>query len=179
MLGLLPLCACAVLVLVTGRERVATLRGSTLWRVSATRLLRCGLPDAKAPSADTQRADDAYTALLRDALAEPALYFCDTPLSEQDATQSEQDAASGVSGARFFWNAHLAAPLLAVRGGARFVTPLFCGWVGAAEARDATGQRLELLLLARRQVGRPGRRLWTRGTDRCGLCMEHELVSAR
>ena len=71
--------------------------------------------------------------------------------------------------ARFFWNAHLAAPLLAARGGAAFVAPFFCGWAGEASVPLDGGAALEVLLLARRHVGRPGRRLWARGVDRCGV----------
>jgi hypothetical protein len=213
-LGLLPLCCSTQLVLATRRERAATLRGAPLWRVAATRLLACGADDgdvdeasaATHSAAAAERAADAsYVALLRLALAEPGLYYCDGA----DATRSEQAAAAAAAelgagrlrrpfsvrapfptpprsspqrGAaqltarvaqetadgRFMWNAHLAAPLLAA-GAAAFVPPLVCGWAGAAQAAWPEGGAavLEVTLLARRHVGRPGRRLWTRGLDTC------------
>ena len=55
--------------------------------------------------------------------------------------------------------------MLACPGGAAFVAPLFCGF--AAETPLA-GDGLLVTLLARRHVGRPGRRLWARGVDAAG-----------
>jgi hypothetical protein len=157
---------------------------------------------AAAPSSAERTTDDAYVALLRLALQEPGLYYCDGA----DITRGEQAAAAAAAelGAgraprpfsvrapqlllsayhfsrhacavqetadgRFMWNAHLAAPLLAARAAA-FVPPLVCGWAGATQVAWPEGGDaavLEVTLLARRHLGRPGRRLWTRGLDARG-----------
>ena len=71
--------------------------------------------------------------------------------------------------ARFFWNAALAAPVFACPGGAAFIAPLFCGFAAEAPVHvSGDGDDLLLTLLARRHVGRPGRRLWARGVDAAG-----------
>ena len=54
--------------------------------------------------------------------------------------------------------------MLACRGAAAHVVSVFCGF--AAEA--PCGDGLVAQLLARRHVGRPGRRLWARGCDGAG-----------
>lgn len=45
--------------------------------------------------------------------------------------------------------------------------PLFCGWAAQRDVSAGT-DALALRLLARRRVGRPGRRLWARGCDAQG-----------
>jgi hypothetical protein len=114
LLGLLPLSASVQLILVTGSERVATLRAAPLLRITSTRLLTCGAAeeaprgapartsegaadeaDAPAPGEEpppecAPAADAAYVAMLRVALAEPGLYFS----AGEDVTRCEQSAAA-------------------------------------------------------------------------------------
>ena len=171
-LGLLPLTAVAVLILVTGRERVASLPcGAALWRVTATELRTTdGLLGCAEATAEASAADAQYLALLRAALAEPWLMF----ISRGDATRRAGSASSSAAGCQcrwdgvslnFAWNAHLAQPLLAAGAGA-FCPPVVCGWAGERTTHSTPPLRVSLLL--RRHCGRPGRRLWTRGLDTAG-----------
>ncbi len=181
-LGLLQQTTQAALILVTGRERVATAPcGAPLWRVTRTEMRFSAL------SADVGDAatDAQYVSLLRVALAEPGLLYA----SRADATRSAQAGAqagappadvqsrwsSADTRTQFAWNAHLAAPFLAA-GAAAFVPPVVCGWGGEVAL---PGTELLITLLLRRHMGRPGMRLWARGLNANGdaaACVESEQL---
>lgn len=175
LIGALQLTACDVLVLATGRTRVATLPcGAPVYRITSTSLRTTAAPS---------RADRRYLALLRVALRDALLFAGrggDVTRSAQRPAATTGDVWATVDG-RFCWNAHLAEPVLAA-GACAFCPPVVLGY--ASERAICRGaDKLCVALVTRRHVGRLGRRLWCRGVDAEGnaaaLVEVEQLVTLR
>ncbi|KAL4421843.1 hypothetical protein ABPG77_001325 [Micractinium sp. CCAP 211/92] len=176
-LGLTRLEAGPALVLVTGIEQVAELRGHPLYRVTATEVL------ADTRNGRWKAADHRFLKLLKSG-TDPAryggsLYLAyggDATLSQQRYEAAQADPKTAAlqpwqrASTEFFWNRALAQPLLEA-GLGRFVPPTFMGF-----AEQLRGLRLQggtrqgehvadVTLIARRSLRRPGCRQWRRGVD--------------
>lgn len=176
-LGMARLEAGPVLVVVTGVEEAATLRGHPLYRVTATQVL------ADTRNGKWKSSDHRFLKLLKSG-TDPSryggsLYFAyggDVTLTQQRYDAVHSDPASAAlqpwqrASQAFFWNRSLAQPLLDA-GMSRFVPPAFMGFAGQLRGLSLQGSTLrgehsaDVTLVARRSTHRPGTRQWRRGAD--------------
>lgn len=173
-LGLARLEAGPALIVITGIEEVATLRGYPLYKITSTKVL------ADFHNGKWKAVDHHYLKLIRlgtDPKAHAgSLFFShggDPTLNQQAFEASNLDKQSMTSHTEraddlFFWNKTLAAPLLEA-GVHTFVPTAFLGFAKqlnrlefASQHRSHTGT---ITLIARRSVYRAGCRQWRRGVD--------------
>lgn len=174
-LGMARLEAGPALVVITGAEEVATLRGHPVFKVTATQVL------ADSNNKHWKPRDHRYLGILR-AGVDPeqygrSVYFSyagDITLTQQryDAARADPQYAGRPAWQRaepaFFWNRHLAQPLLDA-GMSKFVPPCFMGFVeqltGVEFPAPHRTYAATITLVARRSVRRIGTRQWRRGAD--------------
>lgn len=174
-LGMAKLDAGPALVVITGIEQAATLRGQPLYKITATQVLT-----------DSQNgrwtAEDRKLLSLLKSGVDPrqyggSLYFSrggDATLMQQryEAAAAGSDFAATPAWKRaepaFFWNHNLATPLLSANM-ERFVPVAFMGFAGSLghiQLSTPTGTHTAgVTLIARRSCRRPGCRQWRRGSD--------------
>ncbi|PSC73450.1 phosphoinositide phosphatase SAC8 isoform X2 [Micractinium conductrix] len=169
-LGLARLEAGPALVVITGLEEVATLRGHPLFRVTKTEVL------ADTRNGKWKSTDHSFLKLLKSG-TDPSRYGGSLYLSHGgDATLTQQRYEASQGGVpwqraalSFTWNRNLAAPLLEA-GMARFVPPVFQGFAGEIKelslpGSGSRGHDVRVTLIARRSLRRAGCRQWRRGAD--------------
>jgi len=178
-IGLARFEAGPALIVITGIEEVATLRGYPLYRITSTQVL------VDTTNGKWKADDHRHLALLK-AGTDPnkyagSLYYSHgggPTLNHQAAEQaaaSNSDHCSLAAWKRadqtFFWNDNLARPLLE-SGMDRFVPTLFLGFVKEMKGLDmSTPHRTHIAtitLIARRAVKRAGCRQWRRGISSSG-----------
>lgn len=152
------------MVLITGREHVATLRGEPVWAVTATTILplfnAAAINSAKL-SAEERRDEGRYLRLLAMAVSERGLYFAnpaaDLTLSAQRAAAAAADPAVSArphwarADQRFFWNRFAQQPLIDL-GADAYVLPVMRGSVQQLTRMSLGGRPANLLLIVSRFV---------------------------
>ncbi|KAL4539610.1 hypothetical protein Ndes2526A_g02636 [Nannochloris sp. 'desiccata'] len=185
-LGIATFEAGPAMVVITGADEVAQLRGHPLLKITATQVL-ADTGNRKWKSADYQFLD-----LLRTGV-DPRkyggeLYFAnggDPTLTQQQYQSAVADGENYTATPAwkraepaFFWNQTLARPLLDA-GMDRFVPTAFMGFVkqltgmdfsrgeegGGDASRQTTPTTATITLIARRSARRAGTRQWRRGAD--------------
>ncbi|KAJ2269300.1 Phosphoinositide phosphatase sac1 [Coemansia sp. RSA 451] len=160
-MGLINLQRGPYVVLITGREAVGTIGSSTVYRVSATRVVR--VADDRTPSGFDAADEATYVRLLENALQTPSFYFS----YDMDLTCSLQRQDSG-SNDVFFFNKYLAEPIInAVGSQSVFVLPVIHGFF-ACKPVEVRGTRFNYVLVTRRGRYRQGTRYLSRGADADG-----------
>ncbi|KAJ2496692.1 Phosphoinositide phosphatase sac1 [Coemansia sp. RSA 1972] len=159
-MGLINLQRGPYVVLITGREAVGTIGSATVYRVSATRVVRI----ADRTPAGFDAADEAtFVRLLESALQTPSFYFS----YDMDLTCSlQRQNADGVqSNDVFFFNKCLAEPIIgAVGSQSVFVLPVIHGFF-ACKPVEVRGTKFNYVLVTRRGRYRQGTRYFSRGAD--------------
>lgn len=173
--GIAKLEAGPALAVITGAEEVGVLRGHPVFKITATEVL------ADNSNKKWKSNDQRYLSLLR-AGVDPeqhggSVYFSyggDITLTQQryDAVRADPKNASRPAWQRadpaFFWNRHLAQPLLEA-GMEQFVPACFMGFVGQLRGVEFVAPHrtytATISLVARRSVRRVGTRQWRRGAD--------------
>lgn len=167
--GLAKLVDSYALVLLTGGEAVAKLRGSVVWRLKESAIMT-NTDEMKKTHPDNAK----FCKLLDDAFfAEGSgrgLHFS----FDTDLTQTQQRVAEATDSSRslhasadlrFFWNKTLLKPLIDA-GASQFAVPVVLASVHQLPALPLGGDTsATITLIARRSSQRAGTRHWRRGAD--------------
>ncbi|KAI8468529.1 MAG: SacI homology domain-containing protein [Monoraphidium minutum] len=189
LIGAFRLRAATVVAVVTGAQKVATLYGQPVFRVTATKLI--------APRAAFDAGDQRLLSYLRDAIDPEGTgrglhfaYQLDLTLSAQRLADALSDPAQASKPPprradwAYFWNRTLAKPLMDA-GADAFVPAMILGSIGQLTGVEAKAHgrsvELDVTLIARRSADRSGTRHWRRGADTQGsaanLVETEQLVS--
>ncbi|KAJ1955396.1 Phosphoinositide phosphatase sac1, partial [Linderina pennispora] len=177
-LGVINLLRGAYLVVITGREAVGSIGGSTVFRVSETKVIKAA-SDAYQVSGTAAFDEARYLKLLSEALAAKSFYFSyDYDLtSSLQRQQLEKQRLGGQPGLyetasdEFFYTKFLAQPIIAaVQGraqGSVFVLPVIHGFFECKPV-SIRGTQFNYVLVTRRGRKRQGTRYFSRGADADG-----------
>ncbi|KAJ1852581.1 Phosphoinositide phosphatase sac1 [Coemansia sp. RSA 1822] len=160
-MGLINLQRGPYVVLITGREAVGAIGSSTVYRVSATRVVR--VADDRTPAGFDAADEATYVRLLESALQAQAYYFS----YDMDLTCSlqRQNADPAQSNDEFFFNKYLAEPIInAVGSQSVFVLRVIHGFF-ACKPVEVRGTKFNYVLVTRRGRYRQGTRYFSRGAD--------------
>lgn len=167
--GIFRLLSGPVLAVVTKSHMVGTGPGkSRFYRVERVDLV----PFRRAPKDASLQKDEKYLQqMLKAAFATKCFYFADNydiTLSAQAAEDADASLPQWErADPRFFWNAHLLQPLMAINA-SEFITPMISGMVKILPSLTASDEEFTLVFISRRNCRRVGTRFNVRGLDSHG-----------
>jgi phosphatidylinositol 4-phosphatase len=175
LVGVIDLLCDKYVVVCTKAAVVGQLGVHKIKLMEAFEIIPLSFAPAVASPADAAE-EKQYVALLERALAEPALYYCQThdltrSLRHRSWAAPEQSAAELLASAdeRLWWNRHLLNPLLALGGAAKqWCTPMVKGFVRVVDGCKIGGKTFQFALISRRCRYRAGTRYNVRGGDAQG-----------
>jgi hypothetical protein len=157
-LGILDVNGNSYLYTISSKERVGTLRGKDIYKLTGFRMFPIHLKETTD--------DSVFIAMMNEMMAMEDYYFS----YSVDLTSNMQRSASDD---RFFWNQNLCSrlmdPSLDYRIVSRFILPVICGFVRSFDylLKEST---FRFTVISRRSRLRAGTRYHSRGVDSEGNC---------
>ena len=168
-LGVIPLLAGNYLIVITGREKVCSISGKDIYKVTETTVVQIPV-DLLNLTEDEKRIEREYVELLENFLDTSQFYFSLTYDITQSAERISQFSSSEKTlpswkrvDSRFFWNGYLLRDLIKSKIDL-WILPVIEGFIHTFN--DTINDRLfTYILISRRGCGRTGARYLMRGAD--------------